>query len=439
MNKFRQAISYLESFIPKEQDLGKTMNLTRIRALCGFLGNPQASYPVIHVGGTSGKGSTATFTAEILKFCGLKIGLHLSPHLENITERFQINSHQISPTAFVRLVNQVKPEIVKLARQNQALTPTYFEILVATAFTYFKNQRVGAAVVEVGLGGKLDATNIIPSSGVVLTNISLDHTHILGGHVSKIFKDKSAIIKPNAPFAVSGITQPTLRNKLIKICLNKNVPLYLIQRDFKIIDEPLALPGQFQKTNFIQAKTAAEKFLQYYYPEKLKYFKEAVNRARRTAFIPGRMEIVSKKPLIILDGAHNKAKMTAIVTSVKKLYPNQKFVTVFAVKKDKSFKSMLNLLNPLTQYYILTQFSGVIDVGKFQALNPHTIAKGLTKPYSINKNPHLAVTEALLVSKKYNLSILITGSLYLIGELRSHFVHTQMDDVRTYYLQIVNN
>ncbi len=415
---FASARAYLETFIPLPTVVHKTMQLERIRILCKLLGDPQNKYPIIHVGGTSGKGSTATFTAAILSQLGIKTGLHLSPHLESLTERMQINNCPISEKTFDQVLDEVDKDINTTNIAQQFGSPTYFELLVAMSFLYFAHEKVQAAVIEVGLGGTLDGTNIIPASGVILTNVSLDHTAILGKTVAKICKDKIGIIKKGAPFVVSGITQPLLRKMLAKRCKDLKVPLLLHGQNFKVRQELLALPGDFQHINFTLAVEATTRFIHNFFPKKEKELKTAIRVAAQTAFIPGRFEIVNLHPLTILDGAHNRAKMQALVSSVKHLYSKQKFVSIVAVKGDKSVKSMLRELDQISDHYVFTRFTQMIDVGKNLALDPQQLAQYTRKPTAIIADPISAVETAKRLSFEKQLPLLVTGSLYLVGEVR---------------------
>ena len=416
---YAEAKEYLEQFIPTPQTAHNDMQLERIEQLCNLYGHPQTKYPIIHVGGTSGKGSTATFAATILKEAGFKVGLHTSPHLELITERMQINNHPIPIPQFISLLNEYVSINRYIETKSKLGHPSYFEILVILSFVYFARAKVDAAVIEVGLGGLLDATNIIPPSLAILTNISLDHTNILGKTVYSILKDKMGIIKKEAPAVVSSVTQPKLQKILINHCRKLNVPLHLLNKDFPLRKEQPALPGEFQLQNFSLAIKACELFIKKYFPDKIKSLPLAYKKAARSTFIPGRLEIVQKKPLIILDGAHNKAKMTALVTSLKKLFRGQKFITIIAVKQGKPAKTLIKLLEPIIHLFICTTFSQATDTGLLTSTTADWLATLTNKPTQIETSAMAAYKAAIQVSQKTLVPILITGSLYLVGEIRS--------------------
>ena len=424
---YLQARDYLETFIPDKIFQHKTMQLERMKYFCNLLGNPQNQYPVIHVSGTSGKGSTATFASQILIELGLKVGLHTSPHLQLLTERMLINNQSIKNTELIKLLNQIS-SIVEQMKNTQYGQPTYFEILTAMTFLYFAKSKIDVAVIEVGLGGKLDATNIIPPSVAILTNISLDHTNLLGRTTKLIVQDKMQIIKKGSSGAVAGIMQPKLRKIIIAYCQSLHVPLKLIDRDFLISNIQPKLPGHFQKLNFTLAQEATKIFINKYFSNLNSKLNQAFSKAAQNAFIAGRLEIIQNNPLTILDGAHNSAKMKALVASLIKLYPNQKFIIVIAVKKGKQYKTMIKYLSPLTKQFIFTKFFTSTD-GDFKlGNNPQTLAKVTYNiPAAVEFNSHKAVKLAQILARKYNLPILITGSLYLIGEVRSLWFPRKLD------------
>lgn len=417
---FLEARDYLESFIPDPIFSHTPYQLDRMRALCALLGNPQNAYPIIHVGGTSGKGSTATFASFLLANAGLKTGLHTSPHLESLTERIQINNQPISRTHFVELIQQLIPHIEKL-RQTPHGAPSYFEILVAMTFLYFKEMKVDAAVIEVGLGGTLDGTNVIPPSVCIITNISLDHTNILGKTTEKIAREKMGIIKPTSPAVISGITQPHLKRLLRTKTNDVKVPLYLLHSDFHTDMRQLRLKGSFQHTNFSLAKEAVFHFLSLHFPDKLKLFTSMCDAAARDTFIPGRMEIVKNSPLVMLDGAHNGAKIKALVSSLVELYPHYRWLTIVAIKKGKPARTILRTLEPLTRTFYFTQFTQVTDTGLHQSTDPVDLVSLSRKSVEMFASSKEALYQALSLAEKNRWPVLVTGSLYLVGEIRALF------------------
>lgn len=412
---YQEAIQYLESHIPPTPSMTRVMDLSRIEAICELLGHPERKYPIIHVGGTSGKGSTATFASYILQNMGINVGLHLSPHVDQLTERIQVNNQNISEQEFVNVLNDLLPSFEKV-KQSEAGVLTYFEMLVAMTFYVFAQKKVDAAVIEVGLGGRLDATNIIPPSLAMLTNVSLDHTNILGNTIEQIASDKIEIIKTGSIGVVSGFTQPSVIKLIQDKAYECQVPLYLLGNDFNLRNETVSLAGIFQKANFSLAAKAVEIFIKKYFPEKLSILVHAIKQASQDAFIPGRLEIISQSPLIILDGAHNPAKMQALVDSLTQMYPQQKFISIVAFKKDKPARQLIQILNPVTQEFYFTRFLATTDVGMRQSIAPEELSQLTDKPYQIFENVNDALEKAL----KLPMPLLVTGSLYLVGEARKH-------------------
>ena len=237
---FKEANEYLETLIPKTYVTTHALKLERVIYLLKLLNNPHRKFKSIHIGGTSGKGSTAYFLSQLLTGQGYKVGLTISPHLQSVRERFQINGKLISEEKLIFYVNKIRPLVEKTEKDLRLGRPTYFESLVALAFDYFAREKVDIAVVEVGLGGKLDATNVIQPLISIITNVDLDHTDILGDTVEKIARDKSGIIKEGSP-VVSGARQLAVKNIIAKKCAENKSRLFLINKEFNY---------KIKKTNF---------------------------------------------------------------------------------------------------------------------------------------------------------------------------------------------
>ena len=365
---FTDAVKFLESFVrtPEKKHPGK-LGIERMKYLVELLGNPQFAYRTIHVGGTSGKGSTSTIIATILaqKY---KVGLHTSPHLVRINERIRTYSRpplaeiargglikDISDNDFIDLLNEVYPAIKKIEKSKLG-QPSYFEIVTAMAFLYFKKQKVDIAVIEVGMGGRYDATNVIKSDVVVITNVWLDHTEILGTTVEKIAEDKVGIIKQGVK-VVTAVKQPSVIKIIENTCKDKDASLSLISRsglikyEAKKIDENgcvfdyigektyrdlrILLLGRHQVENAAIAIRAIEISR----PPLIK--EEDIRFGLRQSYIPGRLEIISRNPLVVLDGAHNVEKMKALVVTIKEIFPKKKVKAIIAIKSGKDAKGIL--------------------------------------------------------------------------------------------------
>ncbi len=441
---YDETIQTLESYIvpPKK---GDTFRLDRIRQLLNLLGNPQKSYPVIHIGGTSGKGSTSYFAAQILEGAGYTVGLHMSPHLVSVTERCIVNGIPASNDEFSDVFWSIKPFIDTVAKTNPLGAPSYFEILVALALEYFRRKAVDVAVIEVGMGGRFDATNVIDSVVSVVTNVGLDHTEFLGDTVEKIILEKREIIKPNT-HAVSGVTQESVRQLIEEKCSAMHTPLTLINRDFfvenihgastesdtdhnpahivfdyvsdslRISGLELGVSGTYQAVNAAVAITTCRMFPGFTAGE------DIIRSALKAAVFPGRMERVQMGiKSILLDGAHNPMKMAALSQSLSLAYPKRKFPVLFAVKNDKNLSEMLSILMPHAKRFILAPFSRVTDMGK-SVMYPESELEQAIKSVK-NDSEVVRVTDISAALKDFSNDseepiLLVTGSLYLVGETR---------------------
>jgi len=397
------------------------------------LGNPETKIPFIHIGGTAGKGSTAYIAATILEKAGYKVGLHTSPHLITITERLMINRQPIPGEKFVRLLTDIIPAIDKVATSNPDGPPTYYEITVAMMFRYFVEENVDIAIVEVGLGGKLDGTNVLTPAVSVVNNVGLDHTEILGDTVEKIASDKREIIKADHP-AVSGATQESVRKLLIEKAREVNTALYLLDRDFRVAnirakifpDLPpitfdyisknitlknleLSLFGRHQATNAAVAVTAAIHSGRAI-PQK------AIRDALSSVDYRGRFEVTKiRSTRVIIDGAHNPMKMAALSTALDDHFPNKQFPTLLAVKGDKHVTEMVRILAPHVSHWYVTTLMRQTDWGKQVMFNTDDLGKAVAEADPNKPMTIVPDFSAYLSKLKTPEPLLITGSLYLVG------------------------
>lgn len=496
IRSYINAVKYLESFIPTpEMKHPGKLGIKRMRYLVKLLGNPQNAYPIIHVGGTSGKGSTATIIASILS-TKYKVGLHTSPHLVKINERIRIFSRgplaeiargplmkDISDKEFIELINDVYPAIKKVEESKQG-KPSYFEIVTAMAFLYFKKEKVDIAVIEVGMGGRFDATNVIKPLVAVITNVGLDHTEILGDTVEEIARDKVGIIKSGTPVA-TGVRQPSVIEIVEKICMEKEAPFSLLvpsprgstfahpQGGFKAFSYKikkitsagsvfdyfgdqtyknlkLSLLGEHQVENAVLAiraiellRKSAEVSSLFCAPLKLAPYNnnargresaqkasfpadlDSISKGLKQAFIPGRLEIVHKRPTVILDGAHNPDKMKALVIAIKDIFPDKRIIAVVAIKSGKDAQGILKEILPICHEIIFTKFRLTTDLGDTFSYTPAELKKVISRgPLAISarsplikSDPVSAVEEAINSTNPDDI-ILVTGSLYLVGEIK---------------------
>lgn len=407
----KEAEQALEPFLPAR--LNRVAYTTEhIAQFMDYLGNPQDLPRAIHIAGTSGKTSTAYYSAALLTAAGKKTGLLVSPHLEKITERVQINMQPLSDRQFCDELAIFLDYV-----QKSGITLSYAELLYGFAFWEFARQGVEYIVVEVGLGGLLDATNVIhrPDKICVITDIGLDHTKALGGTIENIAEHKAGIIlRGNAVFTykqdmpVIKVIQDTVRQK--------QADLHTIDETTDEVVEPLPL---FQQHNFGLAEAAVSFALERRDGTRLS---QKMLHAAATTAIPGRME-VREIPghTVVLDGAHNPQKLHALRLSMKKLFPNEPIAALvgFSGKGDRSLEEMLVELQPLVTMVIITELHDDAFHMSRPAADIAAVCDRLGIKYSIAEDQLTGVSFLLERPEKV---MLVTGSLYLIGQLRPHFV-----------------
>ena len=341
--------------------------LERIRALLSSMGNPHNHYPIIHVAGTNGKGSTASMIAAIATAAGRKTGLHTSPHLVHINERMRLNG---KPAANDWLAQQVTAYLEAFQKTG----PSFFEATVALSLLYFSDQKADLAVVEVGLGGRLDATNIVHPELAIITHIGMDHTDILGDTLDAIAREKGGIVKKDVP-TLCNVLQDEARLPILQIAQSKGSPFFDVKQEVELLEGietsegwtcsiktpirtyrelVLPLPGQHQLENLKTAVRAAEIAL----PEIVLSETPVVEGLRslyQLSGLRGRLEFVQKEPSIVLDVGHNSAGMSASLSFLRRRIEKQngRLFVAFAAKKDKDISQMLAVLSPLVETLFL--------------------------------------------------------------------------------------
>lgn len=399
---------------------GIKLGLSTIKNILAGLGNPQNTFACIHVAGTNGKGSVASSLASILRRCGYRTGLYTSPHLVRFNERIKINNRPISNEKVVDSYNAVK------SAYSGKRDPTFFEFTTAMAFFEFADQKVDWAVIETGMGGRLDATNIINPKLSIITNISLEHREYLGNTITQIAREKAGIIKRRTP-VVTGIRQKNALVETQKIALKKGAPLFRLGTDFKVrrthrqtfsyygIENTwhglqTSLPGSYQVDNAALVLAACELINKTNASIALTEIKEGLSKNSW----PGRLEIVSEKPLIILDGAHNLAAARNLAGFLSTNLTGRTLTMVIGILDDKPYRAMLKSLLAPADRVILTQAR--ID----RALEPqklHEAAKNFIPDAIIVPEVEQAVKHAIDTAPSHG-AICIAGSLYVVGEAK---------------------
>ena len=428
---YKEAKAYLDTF----QFHGFRLGLERMEAILEALGNPHLAYPAIHVAGTNGKGSTCAFLSSILAEAGYKTGLYTSPHLFSLTERFKINQENISEEELAALIQEIKVLVEK------GYELSYFEYTTAIAMLWFARQKVDIALFETGLGGRLDATNVIIPEISIITNVSLDHQSYLGSTIKEIAWEKAGIIKEGVPVVSSVITSEA-ENVIAKRCLDLKAPLYKLNRDFfvKSIDimhmnyqgkklslekAPLGLLGSHQAFNAALATMSSELLSQ----QSWKIRKLDVQAGLAHARWPGRGELLYGHCLVLLDGAHNldgTVKLRDLLSGLKELNipgPQQKHFLVWACSnegKDKDFVAMLKEVAPFFNSIIITEPPGPRNPVKIAQWREHLHA--LPDKIVLSEQWQEAIDKSIELAGPKDL-VCVAGSLYLVGAAREKLLN----------------
>lgn len=418
-----EAISYLNSLGIYKIKPG----LERIKKVLSHESNPQDNFKSVLIAGTNGKGSVAHFVSSMLRSRGFKIGLYTSPHLISIPERIKVDEREISCDDLSRLILKIRYDCFK----HINLELTYFEILTAVAFNYFAEQNVDYAVVETGMGGKWDATNVVNPIVSVITNVQMDHTDYLGKSINDIALEKSGIIKRGIPVVTGakGSSLEILYAKAIKV----SAPVETLGVSFGYEGEntgdftykgptcvirnlKLCLDGLYQLENASVAISTIENIRRYYGVDiRDKHIRDGLSNT----FIEGRMEIIRSKPIMVLDGAHNPDAMCALRLSLKHTFSKQKFLFLISMMDNKDHRGFINNLSAIAEKLIITHINSAKCM---KADKLGIIAKKIIGDVEIVKD----CKEAYYIAKESNLPLCITGSLYLIGAIKQ-IIQTDLD------------
>src|SRR3990170_3046164 len=435
-SSYKEAIRYLYNL----ETYGIRLGLKRVTALLNSLDNPQNKLSIIHIGGTNGKGSTSAMIASILQKSGYKVGLYTSPHLNKFNERIRVNGRAITDRRIVFLVKKIRS-----IAERQNIELTFFEFTTAMAFLYFAEEEVEIAVIEVGLGGRLDATNVCKPIVSVITNITKDHEAQLGDKISDIAFEKAGIIKNNG-ILISAETKPVALRVLRSECKKKRAEFYRINEDFFVYNNlsfkkgevgssftfkgrrwflkklNTRLLGRHQYINAACALASLEVLAEEGY-EILEY---AIRKGFQDVFWPGRLEVVSEKPLVVLDSAHNPAGADILSEALQSEFNYKRLFLVVGIMKDKDIKGILSRLLPLAHTAILTQ----PQIKRAASL---TLLDKYVRPYSkkvkLINNVEDACRTALSMSSAADM-VCITGSIFTVGEARRFLLRVRTGRTR---------
>ncbi len=411
IRNFDEALEALAKYIPLTRQItGKDITLERMEPLMKALGNPEKRLRIIHVAGTSGKTSTCYFIASLLTSAGRRVGLTVSPHVDSVTERLQINMEPVAESEFATAVG----ECIGLL-QAADVEPTYFELLVGLAYWYFDKTGVDYVVAETGLGGLQDATNIAgrPDKVCIITDIGLDHMHILGDSLREIAGQKAGIIHENNQVFCYRQNDATME-VIEAVCAEKSAVLNIVP---DVDDQSENMPG-FQRRNFYLAQQVYQ-----YLAERdgLPLLSQSQLAAARKTYVPARMDQVKIGSMqIIMDGAHNEQKMLAFVESFKEKFPNKKAPVLLSLKLGKEFMTVLPIIKPITSKLILTSYTNTQDL-PMPSIDAGELAAAARKFGfdDIVEEPDAAKAYETLKNTGSDICV-ITGSFYLIFQLRQY-------------------
>ncbi len=420
--------------------------LERVTALLAHLGKPHHQLRFVHVGGTNGKGSTAAMLAAVLRAAGYRVGLYTSPYLLSFTNRMAVNGNDIDPGQLIELVDQVRPVIEKIS-EDPALGPlSEFEVVTVLALAYFARQRADLVVLEVGLGGRLDATNVVTPLMSIITNVSLEHTDVLGDTVEAIAAEKAGIIKKGRPVLTASDDRRVL-DVLQKRCANLDAPLhrvytaeegkaemdnspsatlekivhdgqYFSYSGFSLRVKELFIPlrGAYQLTNAATALASLELLEK----DGFVVSENLLRKGLSETSWPGRLELLREKPLLVMDGAHNPAAMERLSEAMPRYFKYSRLILVIGILADKDIPKMLQHILPLADAVIFTR--PLLP----RAAEPDHVAEfarnyiGLPEETRIISDFGEALKQAIGMAGPED-AVLVTGSLYIVSDARAHW------------------
>ena len=418
---YKDTLQYLFSL----ERFGMVFGLENITRLAQVLGNPQERLATVHIAGTNGKGSVGCLVSSVVQRAGYRVGLYTSPHLISFTERITVNGVPITWDEVVQITDLMRERI----REHEIPeTYTFFDFTTAMALHCFSRQRVDLSVMEVGLGGRLDSTNIIRPLVTVITNVSLEHTQVLGNTLEAIAWEKAGVVKDGVP-VVSGVTQPEITALIAQICDDRGAPCYSLGKDFHCQEkEPgrctfrgrrwhmealtLGLAGRFQITNAALSLAALEVLEEGGYC----FDRDAVYRGLAEARWPGRLEIIPGTPTLVLDGAHNPAAAAALREVLEKEFDYPYVSLMIGIMEDKDADAILRELVPLVNDVVVVQ-------PRMTRAKPAEALAAVARRYARGRVAVIpASDEALAYVRAHtpeNGLVVVTGSLFTVGEVRA--------------------
>jgi len=424
---YKEAIDWLFGI----QRFGSKRGLKELRYLLGLIGDPQDRFKSIHVAGTNGKGSTTAIVASILEAEGYKVGMFTSPHLSSFRERIVVDGRKIPVEEVIRIVDEIKLFVDQMTQNQELRHPTFFEVVTATVFKYFAEQEVDFAVLEAGMGGKLDATNVVHSLVSVITNVSLEHTEVLGKTLLEIAEKKAGIIKEGGVL-ITATEDDDVFNLFREVCERTGSKIFRVSRDIWFRKLSSSLEGQSFQLNCL-----SNRFDELFIPllgdhqlfnaasavgaiEALNFHeitvsREAIVEGLKGAKWPGRLEIVQRCPLVVLDCAKDVEAIRAVKEALLKEFIYNRLIAVVSISSDKNIPAMIEQLTQVADLFVITSH-GVMG----RAAKPSCIAKEVekhSKPYEIVADVKDAVKRAMELAKEDDMVIAV-GSVFLIGEAR---------------------
>ena len=445
MSTYQQALDYIYSFVDQEKLQPdkyepRRFDLSNMHALLDMLGDPHHRLRSVHVAGTKGKGSTCAMIASVLRAAGYKVGLFTQPHLHTFRERIQVNGRLISEEEMVALLEGQKPSIERLP------DPSTFEIMTAMAFQYFADQEVDFSVIETGLGGRLDTTNVIEPLVAVITSISYDHTYILGDTIEEIAGEKAGIIKEGKP-VVCAPQKPAAEQIIVEVCQERDAPLVLLGRDWlwertatsmegqqlrvecRLANgegllrrgerEEFSIPflGPYQLTNAATALATMDQLHRQGVGLSLQQARDGLG----TAQWPGRLEILGRDPLLVMDGAHNVDSIQRMLTTLVEDVPFDRLLVIAGFSADKDITGMMRELTSRADELILTKsiHPRSADPDQIAALDEEGSAR-----VTLINDVASALWQTLERSNAGDL-VCVTGSLFVVAEARAAWLDAQ--------------